>query len=330
LVSAPNGVQAGRELSHVITSNGFEINAQKVRLQFWNRRQEVTGLTVNNFPNTSRKYVRQIRAMLHAWEKYELAAAEQEHHLRYRKKYKAPFHKRPRYSDIVWGKLAYFASIRSPSNAIFKKLLSRYLKLTGQTVQPNTSLHPSKPDLAMASDALWVLECEESVSQGSAFYLEGVGLVTCAHVLGPKTKAFRHDNITVTYELEVVATNETIDLAILRFKTPPARLSTLKRGKSDLVEHLDEVFVWGFPNYRHGDSSIVSYGRVAGFRVVSTIKRIIVNAPIVEGSSGGPVLNKQGEVIGVAVTGAPSMKKAHETEDHGAIAISAIEHLLKK
>ncbi len=33
------------------------------------------------------------------------------------------------------------------------------------------------------SKALWVLECEETSQQGTAFYLKGIGLVTCEHVL---------------------------------------------------------------------------------------------------------------------------------------------------
>lgn len=34
----------------------------------------------------------------------------------------------------------------------------------------------------------WVLECEESIRQGTAFHLNGVELVTCQHVLGQKKR----------------------------------------------------------------------------------------------------------------------------------------------
>jgi RNA-directed DNA polymerase len=57
----------GDRLVGIITENGFNINEKKVRLQSRGNHQEVTGLTTNQFPNVKRSYVRQIRAMLHAW-----------------------------------------------------------------------------------------------------------------------------------------------------------------------------------------------------------------------------------------------------------------------
>ena len=64
----------------IIKENGFNINEKKVRLQSRGNHQEVTGLTTNQFPNVKRTYVRQIRAMLHAWAKFGLEAAEKEYH----------------------------------------------------------------------------------------------------------------------------------------------------------------------------------------------------------------------------------------------------------
>jgi V8-like Glu-specific endopeptidase len=61
--------------------------------------------------------------------------------------------------------------------------------------------------------------------------------------------------------------------------------------------------------------------------MVSGIRRILTNAPIVAGTSGGPVLDKDNRVIGVAVTGAEIMEKAQETEDHGIIPIDALKFL---
>lgn len=63
--SGEDKLALGQDLISIITGNGFEINDRKVRFQTKNSRQEVTGLTVNKFPNVSRSYIRNIRAILH-------------------------------------------------------------------------------------------------------------------------------------------------------------------------------------------------------------------------------------------------------------------------
>ena len=49
-----------------ITSSGFKINYNKLRLLDKKNRQEVTGLTVNRFVNVDRKYAKKVRAMAHS------------------------------------------------------------------------------------------------------------------------------------------------------------------------------------------------------------------------------------------------------------------------
>jgi len=73
----------GAELRQIIESNGFRINAEKIRLYTNTHRQSVTGLTVNEKPNIPRNFIRQVRAMIHAWDKYGLQEASQEHEARY-------------------------------------------------------------------------------------------------------------------------------------------------------------------------------------------------------------------------------------------------------
>ena len=66
----------GKLLEDTIDSAGFKVNHSKVRLQIPFVRQSVTGITVNEFPNVNRNYIRNIRAMLHDWKSNGVKAAE--------------------------------------------------------------------------------------------------------------------------------------------------------------------------------------------------------------------------------------------------------------
>jgi hypothetical protein len=66
----------GKLLEDTIDSAGFKINHSKTRLQIPSTRQVVTGITVNEFPNVERNFIRNIRAMLHDWRSNGIRAAE--------------------------------------------------------------------------------------------------------------------------------------------------------------------------------------------------------------------------------------------------------------
>ena len=178
-------------------------------------------------------------------------------------------------------------------------------------------------------DNLYVLESEQESRQGTCFHLQNIGLITCEHVLAEDLKVFSHHNFNARFDVKLIASDATIDIAILL--APDLRLGEgLKIGSSDLLKHMDHIAIAGFPNYNYGDSGILSPGFIIGFRTVSAIRRILVNTPIVAGNSGGPALNADGEVIGVAVTGADSMENASHTEKHGVVPIEALRYLSQK
>jgi RNA-directed DNA polymerase len=328
LVSTPAGEQleVGSELEKVIIGNGFAQNQEKVRLQTRQKRQQVTGLTVNEFPNVTRRYVSQLRAMLHAWETFGLENAQTEFLTKYDQKRRNPMLPPPSFVRVVKGKLDFLRMVRGKDDSQYIKLLRQYARLA-----PNfsfTNLVCAHDNLSMIRDALWVLETAEtssSFSQGTAFALAGVGLVTCAHVIQADTEAFRPNLVNKRYPVTVLAIEPTIDLAVI---APPVPLEVqLVRGDPTRLIEADPVSVYGFPNYRLGDQGLIHRGAVTGFRIESTIRRVLVDAHIVEGNSGGPVLDKNNRVGGVAVTGADSFANVPTTEKHAMVPIDALLHL---
>lgn len=124
--NGPMGTKVGGRLEALINSNHFSINENKVRLQKCTERQEVTGLLVNAGPNVDRAYKRQIRAMLHAWQKYGLTAAEATHLSSFRRKYRGPFTRQPRFENVVRGKIEFLGMVRGHGDPTYRKYLEQF------------------------------------------------------------------------------------------------------------------------------------------------------------------------------------------------------------
>ena len=96
--------------------------------------------------------------------------------------------------------------------------------------------------------------------------------------------------------VEIMNANRLHDLVILRIDA--ANLPVLAIGDSDEVRPGDSVLAIGHPL---GLEDTVSNGLISAVREVHTGLRVLqISAPIAPGSSGGPLFNERGEVIGVA------------------------------
>jgi S1-C subfamily serine protease len=106
---------------------------------------------------------------------------------------------------------------------------------------------------------------------------------------------------------QVTATQPQNDIAVLRARQPPARIVPATLGNPNAMRVGDEAFVVGNPFGLYGS---MSAGIISGFNrsfqpVGSTSKLqdlIQIDAAVNPGNSGGPLLNRDGEVIGI-VTG---------------------------
>ncbi len=125
-IDAKEQIVLGPGVKQIIGTNGFEINEEKVRLQTRHFRQQVTGLTVNERPNVKRKYVKQIRAMLHAWEKWDLGPAEMEFSAKYDHKHRKPSKGKPQFRAVVRGKIAFLGMVRGKNDKMYKKFRQQF------------------------------------------------------------------------------------------------------------------------------------------------------------------------------------------------------------
>ena len=129
---------------------------------------------------------------------------------------------------------------------------------------------------------------------GSGFVVGLHEIITNAHVVagGKPVIAVGPVRIPAT----VVKIDEKIDLALLRVTVDLTSKPLVTSSKT--VETGARVFVIGNPE---GLEKTLSEGLVSGLRDFDGRKLLQITNPISPGSSGGPVLNQQGEVIGVTV-----------------------------
>ncbi len=113
----------------LIEKHGFRLNPEKTRLLDQTKRQEVTGLTANVRPNVTREFVRQVRAMLHAWRKHGLPAAQNEFATKWDKKDRGPRKRPPKFEKVVRGKIDFIGLVRGERDPIYVKLLRYYCNL---------------------------------------------------------------------------------------------------------------------------------------------------------------------------------------------------------
>lgn len=125
------GSEFRTEIQRIIEEQGFKMNDKKTRLLRDGERQEVTGLTVNQNVNVSRKYVHEIRWMLHCWEKDGYGKAYALFY-NYYKRTKGYIKKgEPVMENVIEGKLNYMRMVKGAGNSTYRKLLARFLKLQG-------------------------------------------------------------------------------------------------------------------------------------------------------------------------------------------------------
>lgn len=118
-----------KEIKRIIEDQGFKTNDKKTRLLRDGQRQEVTGLTVNEHVNLAKKYTRDLRCILHVWEKEGYGKAYAYFYPFYKKEKGYIKKGEPVMENVIGGKLNYMRMVRGEGNPAYKKLLYRFNKL---------------------------------------------------------------------------------------------------------------------------------------------------------------------------------------------------------
>jgi V8-like Glu-specific endopeptidase len=77
----------------------------------------------------------------------------------------------------------------------------------------------------------------------------------------------------------------------------------LELGNSETLKVGDHIKIVGFPNYHVGDSVHFDSGPITQTRKYMGVPHFVVRPIIVKGNSGGPILDKNNKVVGVAIKG---------------------------
>ncbi len=314
--------RVGDEIKETVQKNGFDLNDEKVRIQFFNERQIVTGLKVNRKVNVDRRYVRTTRAMLHALELNPQIAQ-----IKYLAKNPQSTKK---LHHVVAGRVNFIGMVKGIDSTVYQTIARKYNALNFREklrTEPKSGAERfarklsfyENEDRKLLERSVWVIEfdsvpgldVDQQLVQGSAFMVKGQKLVTADHLFtmagDPRQcVVFRIFEPHKRRKAILLSRNSELDIALLRIEDEEEqqiydylKISTARDPKPGF-----KVSVVGFPQLQPGHRSVT----VLPCNIVNTYTKSAlhmgeVDVEIAGGNSGGPVINAFQQVIGIALSG---------------------------
>lgn len=166
-------------------------------------------------------------------------------------------------------------------------------EVNGKNFKTFNSVRQCKKNNSKSSDV---------ANSGSGFFINNKGyFITNNHVVDGCTQSkITFDEKSV--DAELIAKDETLDLALLRAKVKPKDYLNIS---DDPPEKMQKIFVAGYP-FGKGLSDDLKFSQ----GIISSVKgfadnsnQIQIDAAINSGNSGGPIVNEDGDLVAVAVSG---------------------------
>ena len=154
---------------------------------------------------------------------------------------------------------------------------------------------------------------EQGETRGTGFFIDDEGsIVTNAHVVDEATVVWIYSDVLGSQALfaDIISVCPERDLALLRLRNQDCalllkaagKITHLSLGDSDQICSAESGLVLGYPLGQQGIKSTT--GVVSGREYLLGRAFLQITAPVNPGSSGGPLINDKGQVIGIATAAA--------------------------
>ena len=143
-----------------------------------------------------------------------------------------------------------------------------------------------------------VVRVESGGTAGSGFFVAPDTVLTNAHVVtGVSSVTVRRWDGS-SLPAHVAASSAEVDVTVLKLPNPDASQEVLRMGSVAGVRSGQEIIAVGSPlGVLHGS---VTRGIVSALRSVGGVTLVQTDAAVNSGNSGGPLLTRDGDVIGIA------------------------------
>ncbi len=340
-------VHLGKKVLTIIENNGFKVNHGKTRLHSKYQHLGVTGITVNEKLNVQRQYIKKVRAILRCLEINTLDKAQEIFESKYNRRYTNNINP-PNVMNVVKGMINYIGMVKGLDDDIFGKLARRYNKIAGADIFSVGEKH-----LKFWTSYVYVVEIgyedEDDFypdAQGTGFFLQGIGFVTNAHVV-QKFDGIENNAIYVNrsrygqekISASIIKLDKDRDIAILKVD---GFENDIGFNYSTNYYEGQKITLLGYPNHGGSDSLYRYDGQIIQYRphymenkynkqtgkMGLHQERIVISSRIVTGNSGGPVVNLENKVIGIATKGFKEISPSSKDDPTGESIIVRIEDVL--
>ncbi len=313
-----NEVVLGEELVAIIHDNSFDINSNKVKYIDRSLRQEVTGITVNEFPNIKRQFILSISSALYAWEKFGYDAVNKD----YARKL-GIVESCVSVNNILRGRIAYLKMVKGENAPLFRKLAFKYNRLSESKLKI-TELEKVKPYPLRGGYprqetwSIWFERYKKLIAFLEVKNASGDPKSATAYDIGNDLLATAGHNLEFSISQIWLGDDEVehdcVDNDIYKLRGIDIGIVKLTKGQRDinswiptqcrLPEIGEEVAAVGYPVLPQRDPTLVMHTGIVESLPTSQKrdKRFIqVSFQSGGGLSGSPLIDKCGFVVGIMI-----------------------------